>query len=139
MLRAEERATNAGLLLEMRLELVKVDAAELGRATDTDEVGAKARALGKARAAAATARTLYFIVEADWLVCWCLCGRLGICNQNRTYMCACRRRNRTGGSFAPAAACSLYWLFPAQIRADAEANAKGEAKAPRLNDGKTTH
>jgi hypothetical protein len=57
----EERVTNAGLAVR----LVKVDAAELGRASDTDEVGAKAWALGNARAAAATARTLYFIVE--WL------------------------------------------------------------------------
>jgi len=66
MLRAaEERETNAGLLLLlllMRLELAKVDAAELGRARETDEVGAKAWALGKARAVAAKARVLNFIV-----------------------------------------------------------------------------
>ena len=36
----EERVTNAGLAV--RLEPVKVDAAELGRARDMDEVGAKA-------------------------------------------------------------------------------------------------
>jgi len=67
MLRAaEERETNAGLLLLllllMRLELAKVDAAELGRVRETDEVGAKAWALGKARAVAAKARVLNFIV-----------------------------------------------------------------------------
>ena len=73
MLRAaEERETNAGLLLLllMRLELVKVDAAELGRARETDEEGAKAWALGKARAVAAKARVLNFIVvlrRLGWL------------------------------------------------------------------------
>ena len=65
MLRAaEERETNAGplLLLLMRLELAKADAAELGRVRETDEVGTKAWALGKARAVAAKARALNFIV-----------------------------------------------------------------------------